>query len=318
MIRVTPRACETCVPMNEPTLRIGDKVYRKERTRGYLGFCVPVFELEGMRLADIPPHSTVDLVGLPESEAGYEFRLTAVNGGDEGTDEYLSIYGGASVVTRGDPRPALDRLRRVFAPMTMSSVGLHQNPSIVLNEKEGGSEAAAVFSFGFAGRGNVLVREAIKPLLGYFRKLTGPEVHLFICHASEDKPVAHALARFLHRRGAQVWFDQWEIRVGDSIVQKINDALSSISHLAVLLSRDSINKPWVTKEFSSTLMRQLADNTVTILPVRLDDSPVPAILADVRYADCRVSLEHGFAELEQALFPSLSSTGDADGVGGVI
>lgn len=297
--------------MNEPMLRISDKLYRKERTRGYPAFRVHVSDLGEMRLADIPPHSTVDLVGLPESEAGYKFSLTAVNGGDEGTDEYLSIYGGTSVITRGDPRPVLDRLRRVFAPMMMSSVGLHQNPSIVLNEKEGGSEAAAVFSFGFAGRGDTPVREAIEPLLGYFRKLVGPEVHLFICHASEDKPVAHSLAQFLHRRGAQVWFDQWEIRVGDSIVQKINDALSSISHLAVLLSRNSINKPWVTKEFSSTLMRQLADNSVTILPVRLDDSPVPAILADVRYADCRAGVERGFAELEQALFPSLSSPGDA-------
>lgn len=311
MIRVTPRACKTCAPMNEPTLRIGDKVYRKERTRGYLGFCVPISELEGMRLADIPPHSTVDLVGLPESEAGYEFSLTAVNGGDKGTDEYLSIYGGASLTTRGDPRPILDRLRRVFAPMMMTSVGLSPNPSIVLNERENGAEAAAVFSFGFAGRGDTLVREAIEPLLGYFRKLVGPEVHLFICHASEDKAVAHALALFLHHRGANVWFDRWEIRVGDSIVQKINDALSSISHLAVLLSRNSINKPWVTREFSTTLMRQLADNSVTILPVRLDDSPVPAILADVRYADCRASVERGFAELEQALFPSLSSPGDA-------
>src|SRR5260370_14323166 len=123
-------------------------------------------------------------------------------------------------------------------------------------------------------------------------------------HASENKAIASQLASFIQTHGAEVWLDQWEIKVGDSIVQKINDGLSSASHLAILLSRDSVTKPWVTKELSSALMRQLSDRSTRVLPVRLDDSPIPAILADVRYADCRSDQLVGFREILGALFCS--------------
>jgi len=98
-----------------------------------------------------------------------------------------------------------------------------------------------------------------------------------------------------------VWFDQWQIAVGDSIVEKINSGLESSSHLAILLSRNSVAKPWVAKEMSVALMRSLADRSIWVLPVRLDDAPVPAILADIRYADCRVDFEKGFNEMLSAV-----------------
>ena len=98
-----------------------------------------------------------------------------------------------------------------------------------------------------------------------------------------------------------MWLDQWEIRVGDSIVEKINDALTSASHLAVLLSTVSVTRPWVTKEFSAALMLQLADRAIRVLPIRLDGCTVPAILADLRYADCRSDTIRGFQEVFEAI-----------------
>lgn len=129
-----------------------------------------------------------------------------------------------------------------------------------------------------------------------------PDVHLFVCHASEDKSTALAFADFLRERGTDVWLDQWEIRVGDSIVQKINDALSEATHLAILLSSVSVTKPWVRRELSSALMRQLTDSSVSVLPLVLDDCAIPAILADIRFADCRRDRESGFSEALQALY----------------
>lgn len=101
-------------------------------------------------------------------------------------------------------------------------------------------------------------------------------------------------------RGA---LDQWEMRVGDSIVEKINSALTTASHLVLLLSAHSVTKPWVKREFSSAFMRQLADSSITVLPVRLDDCEIPAILSDIRYADCRSGKVNGFNETKNTLFP---------------
>jgi hypothetical protein len=99
----------------------------------------------------------------------------------------------------------------------------------------------------------------------------------------------------------EVWFDEWEIKVGDSIVQKIEQGISDATHLILLLSREACQKPWVQKEFSSALMRQLSSRSISVLPVLLEDCAVPAILADIRYADCRGAVERGVMQLKEAL-----------------
>jgi hypothetical protein len=128
-----------------------------------------------------------------------------------------------------------------------------------------------------------------------------PDIRLFVCHASEDKPVARAFANFLRINGTRVWLDEWEIQVGDSIVEKVNGGLSVATHLAVLLSSASVSKPWVCRELSSALMRQLSDSSVTVLPLLIDDCAIPPMLADIRYADCRRDRESGFRDALAAL-----------------
>lgn len=132
-------------------------------------------------------------------------------------------------------------------------------------------------------------------------------VHVFICHASEDKGAARELASAMRQFGADVWFDEWEIRVGDSIIQRIDHALGAVSHLIVLLSQVSVNKPWVRKELSSALIRQLSEKSITVIPLRLDECVIPSILADIRYADARAGMEHAIIEIKRALLSGLKA-----------
>lgn len=60
---------------------------------------------------------------------------------------------------------------------------------------------------------------------------------IFISHASEDKvAVAAPLAEALDRHGYGVWLDQNEIGLGDSIRDRIDEALSACRYAAVILS----------------------------------------------------------------------------------
>jgi predicted nucleotide-binding protein len=163
----------------------------------------------------------------------------------------------------------------------------------------------------FNDQPQALVRDAVVPFFEGFLRADRAGAHVFICHASEDKAAARSLASAMTRLGAEVWFDEWEIRVGESIVQKINDALGMVSHLIVLLSQNSIDKPWVQKEMSAALMRQLSREGIFVLPLRLDDCPIPPILADIKYADGRNGMDRALAELELALFPKVDSDEDA-------
>lgn len=124
---------------------------------------------------------------------------------------------------------------------------------------------------------------------------------VFLCHASEDKPFAEHLVSELDRRALHAWFDKREILVGDSIVAKINEALSQCCYVVALLSPHSVKKPWVTRELNSSLMRQLANEGIQVLPVLVEDCQIPPLLADLKYADFRNSFDQGLCDLLVAI-----------------
>lgn len=120
---------------------------------------------------------------------------------------------------------------------------------------------------------------------------------LFVCHACEDKPFVERLVSELDRRALYAWFDKREILVGDSIVESINAALGQVRFVLAVLSPRSVIKPWVLRELNSSLMRQLSQEHVAVLPVLLESCDIPPLLADLRYADFRTSFEKGFEEI---------------------
>jgi hypothetical protein len=124
---------------------------------------------------------------------------------------------------------------------------------------------------------------------------------VFICHASEDKPFVDRLVTELDRRALHAWYDKREILVGDSIVGRVNEALASARFLIVVLSPRSATKPWGTRELNSTLMRQLAQERIAILPALIANCDCPPLLADLKYADFRESFDRGLGELVAAI-----------------
>lgn len=98
--------------------------------------------------------------------------------------------------------------------------------------------------------------------------------NIFISHSGLDHPFVIELAKRLKQDaenfGFDIWIDDREIEVGDSITRKINDGLKDSSFFVVILSVNSINSDWVKKEIDSTLMRQMTTKDIKILPILLD------------------------------------------------
>lgn len=66
---------------------------------------------------------------------------------------------------------------------------------------------------------------------------------VFISHASEDKDaVVRPLAISLQQKGLKVWFDEFELRIGDSLRQKIDKGLANSRFGIVVLSKNFIKK----------------------------------------------------------------------------
>jgi predicted phosphodiesterase len=91
---------------------------------------------------------------------------------------------------------------------------------------------------------------------------------VFISHASEDKEaIARPLAQELRARGCSVWFDEYELELGDSLRAKVGDGLRHARVGVVILSRSFFAKRWPRWELDGLTARQLAGEDNVILPV---------------------------------------------------
>ena len=89
----------------------------------------------------------------------------------------------------------------------------------------------------------------------------------FISHASEDKEgFVRGLVTVLEAEGAIVWFDEFALRVGDSLRQKIDHGLRDSRFGIVVISRNFIVKEWPQKELDGLVSLEV-DGQSRILPI---------------------------------------------------
>lgn len=102
---------------------------------------------------------------------------------------------------------------------------------------------------------------------------------VFISHASEDKArFVLAFAARLRAAGIDAWLDRWEMRPGDSLVRKLFDeGLQGADAVIVVLSRYSVEKPWVREELDAAFVKRVHSGS-KLVPVVLDDCEVPFVL----------------------------------------
>lgn len=125
--------------------------------------------------------------------------------------------------------------------------------------------------------------------------------NVFISHRRSDVHEAERLAKEIRQAGHQVWFDEWEISIGDSIIQRMNEGLIGAGYVVVCYSSAGIEVPWMGREWLSALARQLDGHGVNLLPVLLKGGTPPAILADIKYADVATDWSAGVADLLRAM-----------------
>lgn len=123
----------------------------------------------------------------------------------------------------------------------------------------------------------------------------------FISYSSKDTEFVERLVSDLGKSEKKVWWDRWEIKVGDSIAKKINEGINRNDYLILVLSPNSVKSSWVEKELNAGLMRELQTRNVVVLPILIGDCDIPLLIADKRYADFRTNYERGLAEILPAI-----------------
>lgn len=120
---------------------------------------------------------------------------------------------------------------------------------------------------------------------------------VFISYSHADKVFVDRLALQLVKARAHVWLDRWEINVGDSLIRRVEEAVTGASALVVVLSKASMESEWVRKELSAGLVRELEEKRVVVMPALLEDCEIPLFLREKKYADFRSNFDEGLNEL---------------------
>ncbi len=102
---------------------------------------------------------------------------------------------------------------------------------------------------------------------------------VFLSYSYEDKQFADWLANKFVENQIDIWYDTNEIKVGESIKQRIEEGISTSSTIIVILSKSSIQSKWVKYELNSALLSNSIKQGIEIIIVSIDNEQIPSDLA---------------------------------------
>lgn len=111
------------------------------------------------------------------------------------------------------------------------------------------------------------------------------EFDVFISHATEDKDeVVRPLAIALQNHGLSVWYDEFELRIGDSLRRKIDSGIARTRFGVVVLSKPFFAKSWPQYELDGLVTMAVSGKQV-LLPLWHNISKDEVIGASPSLAD---------------------------------
>ena len=124
---------------------------------------------------------------------------------------------------------------------------------------------------------------------------------VFISYSTEDASFARFLSKALGDRNINVWLDEKEIRVGDSLTTRIGDAVHSNDFMIVVLSPASVRSEWVKKELAEAMNKEIRQKKVVVLPVIYRRCKIPPFLTDKKYADFTIDSDSALQVLVRSI-----------------
>ncbi|HEY6391558.1 MAG TPA: toll/interleukin-1 receptor domain-containing protein [Bryobacteraceae bacterium] len=126
------------------------------------------------------------------------------------------------------------------------------------------------------------------PPIATSNKVRCQSVHpkAFVSHSTQDRAFVEKFATDLRTKGIDVWYSKWEIKPGDSIRKKIEEGLDGCEFFIIVLSNNSITRPWVQTELDAATIRQLNGKVRKIIPIKIEDcGDLPPMLGSLCWED---------------------------------
>lgn len=127
------------------------------------------------------------------------------------------------------------------------------------------------------------------------RRIAKPQI--FISHSSRDKAAAVSVATDLSFCAVDVWLDDWELEVGQSLTDEIAKAMDSSRFIAILITENYNKTVWTKTEYKKALAREQKEKRTVMLPLIVGEAEIPDFLEDKIYIDLRTEYFSGITKL---------------------
>jgi hypothetical protein len=127
---------------------------------------------------------------------------------------------------------------------------------------------------------------------------------IFISYSPEDREAALRIASALQEAGAHPWLDVNSLLPGQDWQQEVAKAIRGSSVFLILLSRGALAKRgYVQREIQYALeeMDRRSEGNTYLIPVRLEDCPLPPKLATLQWVDMFPDWTKGLERIKLAL-----------------
>ncbi len=120
-----------------------------------------------------------------------------------------------------------------------------------------------------------------EPFITYMKSLVVKPIEYYSCfisYSSKDEEFAKKLHRDLQGQQVRCWFAPEDLRIGDEIRPRIDEAIRIHDKLLIVLSENSVGSPWVRKEVETAFGKEMKFETeqkqrrTVLFPIRLDDA----------------------------------------------
>jgi hypothetical protein len=105
----------------------------------------------------------------------------------------------------------------------------------------------------------------------------------------------------LKKLGHDVWLDEHQIKVGESIPLAIQRGIENADFLIIFLSPNSAFSNWVKNEWTPKFLDEVKSGKVKVIPALIEACDIPALLKSKKYADFTKNYDEALVGILQAI-----------------
>lgn len=126
-------------------------------------------------------------------------------------------------------------------------------------------------------------------------------MRVFVSYSRLDSEVADKISAALKQAGHQIWKWDETLRPGDNIAKKTSEGIEGADAFLLIVSSNSLASESVMHEFSALALSEISKRELKIIPVLIDQTPVPSYLSSYFHLDISQDFDQGIAVLLDSL-----------------